>query len=180
MRALLVIVFSSWLGLCFPTLARSQSLMVHGSAGPTLVDRGYSLAAGAGWAPWSRVTLSVNLERTHLSSQVRTDFRGGTTGFRGGTLTLGAAELRVSLFPRERVTPYVLGGFAAGVSQPNVNRTFAGRATNDVRAVFGGAGLQVPLRPGLSLFADGRMMIGEEANELVAVAPLRMGMRWWF
>ncbi len=95
-------------------------------------------------------------------------------------MTLGAAELRVSLFPRERVTPYVLGGFAAGVSQPNVNATFAERATNDVRAVFGGVGLQVPLRPGLSLFADGRMMIGEEANELVAVAPLRMGMRWWF
>ena len=74
----------------------------------------------------------------------------------------------------------MLAGYAACVSQPTVNRTFTGHVTNDVHAVFGGAGIQVPLRPGLSLFADGRMMIGDEANELVAVAPLRVGLNWWF
>ena len=173
-------VFVSFLVLCVPTLAHSQSLVVHGSAGPTLIDRGYSLAGGAGWAPWSRVTLSVNLERTHLSSRVSGDGRGGSSTFRGGTLTLGAAELRVALFPRDRVTPYVLAGYAAGVSRPNVNRMFPVRVTNDVRAVFGGAGIQVPLRPQLSLFADARMMLGEEANELLAVVPLRAGLSWWF
>jgi hypothetical protein len=178
MRVLPVAAF--FLVLSAPALAQGQSLVVHGSAGPTLVDRGYNLAAGVGWAPRSRVTLSGTLERTHLSSRERSDFRGGTTGFRGGTLTLAAAELRVSLFARDRATPYVLAGYAAGVSQPNVNRTFTGHVTNDVRAVFGGAGIQVPLRPGISLFADGRMMIGDEANELVAVAPLRFGLNWSF
>jgi hypothetical protein len=169
--------FVSFLVLWVPTLAHSQSVVVHGSAGATLVDRGYSLAGGAGWAPWSRVTLSLNLERTHLFSRVRSDGRGGTSGFRGGTLTLGAAELRVALFPRHRVTPYVLAGYAAGVSRPNVNPTFPERVTNDVRAVFGGAGVQVPLRPRISLFADARMMLGSEANELLAVAPVRAGVR---
>ena len=139
---------ASVLVLSIPTLTRGQSLVVHGSAGPTLVDRGYNLAAGVGWAPWSRITLSGTLERTHLSSRVSSDFRGGSTAFRGGTLTLAAAELRVSLFARDRATPYVLAGYAAGVSQPTVNQTFTGRVTNDVRAVFGGAGIQVPLRPG--------------------------------
>ena len=178
MRVLPVVAF--FLVLSAPALTQGQSLVVHGSAGPTLVDRGYNLAAGVGWAPWSRVTLSGTLERTHLSSRESSDFRGGTSAFRGGTLTLAAAELRVSLFARDRATPYVLAGYAAGVSQPNVNRTFPGHVTNDVRAVFGGAGIQVPLRPGISLFADGRMMIGDEANELVAVAPLRFGLNWWF
>ena len=173
-------VFVSGLVLCVPTLAHSQSLVVHGSAGPTFVDRGYSLNAGAGSAPWSRVTLSANLERTHLSSREDTDGRGGSSAFRGGTLTLGAAELRVALFARDRVTPYVLAGFAAGVSRPSVNRLFPGRVTNDVRAVFGGAGIQVPLRPRLNLFLDARLMLGEEANELLAVAPLRAGLSWWF
>lgn len=173
-------VVASFLLLCVPTPARSQSVVVHGSAGPTLVDPGYSLAAGAGWTPWSRVTVSLNLERTHLSSRVRSDGRDGTSTFRGGNLTLGAAELRLSLLPHTRVTPYVLAGYAAGVSRPNVNAMFPERVTHDVRGVFGGGGIHVPLRPQLGLFADARIMIGEEDNELLAVAPLRAGLSWRF
>ena len=173
-------VFVSFLVLCVPALAHSQSLVVHGSGGPTLVDRGYSLAGGVGWSPWSRVTLSANLEQTHLSSRVRGDGRGGSATFRGGTATLGSAELRVALFDRDRVTPYVLAGYAAGVSRPNVNRLFPAPVTNDVRAVFGGAGIQVPLRPQMSVFADARIMLGEEANELLALAPVRVGFNWSF
>jgi hypothetical protein len=173
-------IVASFLILSGPTLAHGQSVVVHGSAGPTLVDPGYSLAGGAGWAPWSRVTVSLNLERTHLSSRVRSDGRDGTSTFRGGSLTVGAAELGLSLLPRHRVTPYVLAGYAAGVSRPHVNRAFPQRVTNDVRAVFGGAGIHVPLRPRLSLFADVRMLIGEENHELLAVAPLRAGLSWRF
>ena len=175
-----VSVLASWLILAVPVLAQGQSFVVHGSAGPTLVDRGYSAAAGAGWAPWSHVTVSFNLERTHLSSRLSSDGRGGVAGFRGGTLTLGTAELQLSLLGRARVTPYVLAGYAAGVSRPNVTATFPTNVSNDVRAVFAGGGIQVPLRPTLSVFADARMMIGEEAGELLAAAPLRAGLRWWF
>jgi hypothetical protein len=166
--------------LSAPAVAHSQSAVVHASAGPTLRDRGYSLAAGAGWAPWSRVTVSVNAERTHLSSRVTSDGRGGSSGFRGGTVTVGTAQLQLALFPRDRVTPYVVAGYAAGVSRPNVNPMFPERVTNDVQAVFGGAGIHLPLRPHLGLFADVRMMLGEESNELLAVAPLRVGLCWSF
>lgn len=163
-----------------PGFARGQSFVVQGSAGPTLSDRGYSLAGGAGWSPWSRVIVSVNVDRIHLASRLTTDARGFTSGFRGSTLTLGTAELQVSLFARDRVTPYVLAGYAAGVSRPTVNGTFPDRVTNEVYAVFAGAGLQVPLQRRLSVFADARMLLGGEANETLVVTPLRVGMSWRF
>lgn len=176
----LVAVFVLVAVLGVPTRARPQALELRAAAGPTLVDRGYSLAAGAGWAPWSRLTLSINVERTTLSSRTSTDNRGGTSGFRGGTVTIGTAEVQVSLLPRDRLTPYLLGGFAAGVSRPTVNATFPRRVGNDVRAVFGGGGIHVPLRPRLGLFADTRLLIGEEANELLAYWPVRVGLIWRF
>ena len=74
----------------------------------------------------------------------------------------------------------MLAGYAAGVSRPNVTPTFPIRVTNDVRAVFGGAGVRVALRAPLAFFADARLMLGEEANELLAVAPLRAGVSWSF
>jgi hypothetical protein len=163
-----------------PTTAASQSFLVHGSAGPTLIDAGHSLAVGAGFSPTSHVTLLFDVERTHLSSRVRSDGRGGGSAFRGGTVTMGAAELRVTLLSRDRITPYGLAGFGAGVSRPNVNERFPERHTNDVRALFFGGGIQVPLREQLCLFADARMIIGAEAGELLAVAPLRAGLAWRF
>lgn len=166
--------------LSFPVISHGQSLEVHGSAGPALADRGYSVAAGAGWSPGSRLTLSLNIERTtHLSSVV-TDGRGGSSAFRGGTFTLGTAELMVTLLARDRMTPYLLAGVAAGVSRPTVNGTFPQPITNNVRGVVGGAGFQVPLRPGLGVFTDVRMILGEGAGELLPLATLRIGMRGRF
>jgi hypothetical protein len=150
-------------------------LVVHGSAGPTLVDTGYSLAAGVGFSPSSRLTFLLDLERTHLSSRLRSDGRGGFSGFRGGTLTLASAQVRITPFGLDRVGPYGLAGFAAGRSKPNVNQTFPDPVSNDVRAVFFGGGIHVPLKPRLNLFADARMMLGSEAGELLAVAPIRAG-----
>lgn len=163
-----------------PRAAASQSFVVHGAAGPTISDAGHSLAAGAGFSPTSRVTVLVDVERTHLSSRVRDDGRGGTSAFRGGTLTMGAAEVRVTLLGRDRLTPYGLAGFGAGVSRPNVNEIFPEPRTNAVRAVFFGGGIHVPLRPRLSIFADARMIVGAEAGELLAIAPVRAGLAWRF
>jgi hypothetical protein len=170
----------SLLLLASPPVASGQSFVVQGSGGPTLVETGYSLAGGIGFLPISRVALLVDVERTHLSSQVRSDGRGGVSGFRGGTLTLMAAQLRVAPLGHERVGPYGLAGFAAGVSRPNVTELFPERVTNDVRAIFFGGGIHVPLKERISLFADGRMMVGTEAGELLAVAPLRAGLAWRF
>ena len=168
--------------LLVPAVAGAQMFELHGSAGPTVTDAGHSLAAGVGFSPASRVTFLVDVERTHLSTRVQTDARGSISTFRGGTVTLGAVALRVSLFGRDRIGPYILAGLAAGVSQPNVTPTFPSRVTNGVRAPFLGGGLQVPINDRLSVFADGRMMlvVGTEADELFAVAPIRAGVAWRF
>ena len=169
-----------FLFIATPWIANAQSFMLQGSAGPTIIDSGYSLAGGIGVSPTSHLTVLFDVERTYLSSRLSSDGRGGFAGFRGGTLTLGSAQLRVTPFGRDRIGPYGLVGFAAGVSHPNVNEMFPDPVTNDVRAMFFGGGIHVPLKERVSLFADGRMMIGAEAGELLAVAPIRVGVAWRF
>jgi hypothetical protein len=166
--------------LAAPCVARAQSFVLHGSAGVTLIDSGHSLAGGIGSSPTSPLTVSVGLERTHLSFRSRSDGRDGFASFRGGTLTVGSAELRVAPFGRNRIGPYGLVGFSAGKSRPNVNDQFPNRVTNDVRAVFFGGGILVPIGERVGLFADARMMVGAEAGELLAVAPVRGGVAWRF
>jgi hypothetical protein len=178
MRVIPSLVFL--LVLATPWMASAQSFVLQGSAGPTLVDSGYSLAGGIGYSPTSRLAVLFDIERTHLSSRLSSDGRGGFSGFRGGTLTLGSAQLRVTPFGRDRVGPYGLVGFAAGVSRPNVNELFPDPVTNDVRAMFFGGGIHVPIKERVSFFADGRMMIGAEAGESLAVAPIRAGVAWRF
>jgi hypothetical protein len=157
--------------------AHAQSFTVHASGGPTITDSGYSVAAGVGVAATSHFAFDFGVERTHLSTETTRDSGGVISSFRGGTLTLGTAQLRASLFDSSRIGPYGVVGFAAGVSRPNVNETFPNPATNNVRAVFFGGGLHAPLTGRLSAFADVRMMVGAEGIEgIVAVAPLRAGL----
>lgn len=166
--------------LISPAAANGQSFNVHGAAGPTITDAGNSLAVGVGFSPLSQLTIAVDFERTHLASRTSRD--GGTIStFRGGTLFLGTAELRYAPRGRDRIGPYGLAGFAAGVSHPTVNDVFPTRVSNDVRAMFVGGGVHVPLRDRLAVFADVRMMFGEEGIDgIVAVAPVRAGMAWRF
>jgi hypothetical protein len=164
--------------IALPSSAAAQSVSVHGSAGPTLRDSGYSVSAGVGFSPTSRVTFLFSYDQTHLSSWTRSDGRS-ISSFRGGTLFQGAAELQVAPFGRGRLGPYGLVGLAAGRSRLNVNAVFPDPITNDVRAGFVGGGLHVPVRDRLSVFVDARFMIGAEGiGGIVAVAPLRAGMSW--
>jgi hypothetical protein len=166
--------------LLIPCVAKGQTF-VHASGGPTLTDQGYSLAAGVGFSPMSRLALIASVDRTHLPSR-RQVYPGGFSEFRGGTVTLAAAEVQVSLLGRDRIGPYGLAGFATGVSRPNVTAVFPDRVTHRVGAPFLGGGIQVPLRNRLRLVADARLMlvIGAEADSLFAVAPLRAGLAWDF
>lgn len=178
------------LSFVYPAVASGQSFQVQGSAGGTVVDSGHnlsygfnpghSLAAGIGFRPTPRLTLLVDVERIRRASQRRLDARGNEFGFRGGTLTMAEAQLRVALFGPERIGPYGIVGFAAGQSRLNVSESFPDAVSNDARAVIFGGGIHVPLRDRLSLFADGRMIIGTEANELLAVMPIRAGLAWRF
>ena len=165
------------LWLAGPSAAHAQPFSIFASGGPTLTDSGYSVAAGVGLAATSHLAFDVSVERTHLATEVSSDGRGVTSTFRGGTMTLGSGQLRVSIFDSNRLGPYGLVGFAAGVSRPNVNETFPTPVTNDVRAVFLGGGLHAPLGDRVSAFADLRMMFGAEGVEgIVAVVPLRAGL----
>ena len=177
MRLIFGLVSLLWLAC--PGFVNGQTFELHGSAGPTLVDRGYSLAAGGGLFAGRYVGVVFDVERTHLVSR-ETITPDSAWRFRGGTLTLASAQLRVVPLGRDRIGPYGLVGFAAGESRPNVNEAFPNTVTNDVRAVFFGGGLQVPVRERFSLFADGRMMLGAERGELLAVAPIRAGVAWRF
>jgi hypothetical protein len=153
-----------------------QSLVLQGAAGPTINDSGYSLAAGIGFAPTSRLTVLFGVDRTHLVTRVTTG-----SAFRGGTFTLATGELRATFLGHDRVSPYALAGAAAGVSRPNVNPTFPNRVTNRARGLFFGGGIHVPLRNRLSVFGDIRMIVGVEGDDgLVAVAPVRAGVAWRF
>ena len=180
MRALCV----AWVVLVFvPAGARAQSpapsVSIQAAAGPTLVDTGHNLSAAVGFSPISRVTFLLDVQRTRLSSRSTRNERSSTE-FRGGTMTAVSGEVRVGLWPARRVTPYVLGGFGAGTSRPTVNEAFPERVTNDVRFVFVGGGVHVPLRARLSIFGDARLLVGTEAGETLAILPVRVGIAWRF
>ena len=160
--------------------ASTQSVGVQGSAGPTLVDTGYSFAAGVRYSPSRLLTLVFGYDHTHLESRTRTT-PDSSSSFRGGTLFLGTAELQVTPFGRHRWGPYGLAGLAAGQSRPNVNAQFPNRVTNRAGAIFFGGGVHVPVGTRASVFVDGRLMAGAEGVEgIVAVAPVRLGMAWSF
>jgi hypothetical protein len=167
--------------LLLSSAANGQSLVLHGAGGPTLTDSGYSLAAGIGFSPASRLTVLFGVEQTHLFSRVTGDGRGGGSAFRGGTLTFGSAELRVTLLGRDRPSPYLLGGYGQGVSRPNVNDRFPDEVTNSARILFAGGGIQVPVRERLTIFGDVRMSFGAEGNDgIIAFVPVRVGVAWRF
>ena len=167
--------------MVLPGAAQAQSFEVHASAGPTITDRGYSVAAGGGFSPTTRLTVAFNVERTHLSSRTTSDGHGGLSSFRGGTLLLGSGELQVVPLGHDRIGPYAVVGYAAGVSRPNVNEAFPNSVTNSAGALFFGGGLHAPVNERLSVFIDLRMMIGAEGPEgIIAVAPLRGGLSWRF
>ena len=179
MRLTHALVCASFLIAC-PALARGQSFELYGSAGPTITDAGQSLAAGIGISPTPRLTFLVSAERTHIASQLRRD-GNVTSHFRGGTFLLGTAEVRFTPLGRDRLGPYALAGFAAGVSKPNVNSAFPTSVTNEARAAFAGGGVLLPINPRFAAFADARMMFGAEGPEgIVAVAPVRAGITWRF
>jgi hypothetical protein len=95
-------------------------------------------------------------------------------------MTAVSGEVRVGLWPAERVTPYALAGLGAGMSRPTVNEVYPDRVTNNVRFMFFGGGVHVPLRERLSLLGDVRLLVGAEAGETLAMIPVRVGIAWHF
>lgn len=140
---------------------------------------GHALSAAFSFSPISRVDLAVNVERVHLPFQ-RETFSSSLSINRGGTLTSVSGEVRASLFPPHRVSPYGLAGIGGGISRPTVNDTFPNVIENDLRVVYFGGGVRVPMRGGLSIFGDARAMLALEGDSLMGVWPVRAGIAWRF
>ena len=157
-----------------------QRLSLQAGAGPLLNSGGHTLFAAFGFSPISRVDLVVNVERQHLPFQ-RDTFSDGFSITRGGTLTSVSGELRASVFPPHRVSPYGLAGIGGGVSRPTVNDAFPVPVENDLRVVYFGGGVRVPIRNGLSVFGDARAMLALEGGDgIMGVWPVRAGVAWRF
>jgi hypothetical protein len=150
-------------------------------AGPLLNSGGgHTVSAAFGFSPISRVDLVVNVERDHLPFR-RDTFSDGFSVTRGGTLTFVSGEVRASVFPPHRVSPYGLAGIGGGVSRPTVNAAFPDPVENALQVVYFGGGVRVPIRNGLSVFGEGRAMLGVEGNDgILGVLPLRAGIAWRF
>lgn len=149
--------------------------------GGTLLNAGgHTVAAAFGFSPLPGLDLVVNVERDQVPSR-RETFSDGFSVTRGGTLTLVSGEVRASLFPPNRVSPYVLAGIGAGVSRPTVNDLFPDPVENDLRAGYFGGGVRVPIRNELSVFGEARAMLAVEGGDgIMGVLPLRAGVSWRF
>lgn len=170
--------------LTIPSAAAAQAAVNHrndgrvslfASAGPTLLDPGNTFSAGVTFTPTPRVTLSVTAARDHLNFR-----QEALSSFRGGTLTTVAGEVRFSVAPGGRVSPYLFGGMGRGISRPNVAGPFTSRITNSVQTAFAGGGLQIPLDHGLSVVADTRFMFVAERDSLMFMIPVRVGLAYQF
>lgn len=95
---------------------------------------------------------------------------------RGGTLTFVGGEVRAVIVPDRRVVPYGLAGIGAGISRPTVNEDFPDVVKNDLRVVYFGGGVRVPLGGGVSVYGDACAMLALEGyDSMIGVWPVRGG-----
>jgi hypothetical protein len=150
------------------------------AAGPLVQSGGHTLSAAFGFSPISRVDFLVNIERAHLPFQRRT-FSDGYSLTRGGTLTAASGEVRISVLPPHRISPYGLAGIGGGRSRPTVNDAFPDPVENDLRVVYFGGGVRIPIGGGFSAFSDARVMLALEGNDgILGIWPVRAGVAWRF
>jgi hypothetical protein len=159
--------------------AGRDRLSLQAAGGPTLVE-GNVVSAAFGYSPTSRLELVLNVERFHLPFE-RTTFTDGYSLRRGGTMTYVSGEVRYSLLSPERVSPFLLGGAGGGVSRLTVNAEFPDPVKNEMRVLYFGGGVRVPLRGGFSLVGDMRAMLALEGNDTaLGILPVRAGVTWRF
>lgn len=160
---------------------RRDRVSLQAAAGHTVLDPASTLSAALGYSPGSRVELLLNVERLHLPFQLTNYPDGGYSVSRGAKMTFVSGELRVALTPPKRVTPFVLVGAGGGISRPNVNAYFPNPVRNDLRVMYGGGGVRVPMRGGLSFVGDTRAMLGLEGYDSVMCAwSARAAVAWRF
>jgi len=160
--------------------ARRQRFSLQVAAGPTVIDSGHTLSAALGYSPTSWLELLLNAERVHVPLEM-TRYPDGYSISRGGTMTFVSGEARFSPMSKARVSPFAMAGAGGGISRPNVTAEFPDRVSNDLRVVYVGGGVSVPLGRGVSLTGDARAMVAVEGyDSVMGVWPVRLGVAWRF
>jgi hypothetical protein len=118
----------------------------------------------------------VNAERTHVPTKIRS-YEHGWSAERRGTVQFLSGELRYAFFSDKRFSPYVLGGFGRGVSRPNVNEYFPNRVERDIKVVYYGAGVRIPVGARIDAIVDARFTATDDEGIFM---PLRAGVAWRF
>lgn len=157
------------------------SFSIQAAGGPTAVNSGHTISAAVGFSPWSRVTFLLDAQRTETSPRIANNNGSPYTDLRGGTMEALSGEVRVTFWPVNRVTPYVLAGFGGGNTRPTVNEVFPDPVTNKVAFIIFGAGVHVPVGNRFSVFGDFRVLGGPEGyDSMIVMYPVRFGMGWRF
>ena len=160
---------------------RAGRWSVSAGGGPTMAGGGYDLSVAIGFAPLSRLELRVGAERLHLPFEERVHEDGAIGWTRGGTMTFVTGEVRASLFPRDRVSPFVTAGAGGGWSRPTVNDRFPDPVENGLRVLYVGGGVRVPVGDSFDIWGDARAMLGLEGyDSVIGLWPVRVGGAWRF
>jgi hypothetical protein len=158
---------------------RLRRFSVTFAAGTHLNEGGDLQAVSLGYSPARELTLSVNVERNHIPTEVRS-YPDGFGATRGGTLTTVSGEVRLTPGLGTRIAPFVFAGAGAGRSQPNVNDMFPDRVTNSAGVVYAGGGVLFPLRAGLAVSVDAKVAMMAERDSVGLLVPLRASVSWRF
>jgi len=159
---------------------RLDRFTLQAASGPLVKSGGQTVSAAVGFSPISRLDFLVGVEQVRLPFQ-RETFSGRHSVTRGGTLTAVSGEVRASLFPPHRISPYALAGIGGGVSQPTVNQDFPNAVENMLQTAYAGAGLRIPISGGLTIFGDARAMMALEGGSgILGIWPVRAGVVWRF
>lgn len=151
------------------------------AGGSTVNGGGYDASASIWFAPLEQLELGVNVERLHLPFDERVYDDGAIGWTRGGTMTFATGEIRGWFRPRDRVSPFLAIGGGAGISRPTVNRQFPNAVENDVKVLYVGGGVRVPVGRSIEIWGDARAMMALEGYDTVmGLWPVRAGVSWRF
>lgn len=156
----------------------SRPFSLHFGLGSQLNDGGDLESVAFGY-DWGRAGVLVNVERNHVPERVRRSAGGGSVT-RGGTMTSVSGEVRYTVPAGDRLAPFIMAGFGAGVSRPNVSGPFDDAVTNTVTTSYFGGGVRVRVRRSVEVFADARMLLVVERDTLGGRLPIRGGITWRF
>jgi hypothetical protein len=130
-----------------------------------------------GFAPTRNITVLVTAQRSHVEDRVQF-FDDGFSAERGATDEIIGGEFRYAFLAHRRISPYVMGGFGGGTSQPNVSRVFPDIRKRNIAVLSYGGGARLPLTRWLDASIDVRFLMSTEArSDYFAVRmPVRAGL----